>query len=262
MSNIKPNKTSMRINQFIAHHSKYSRREADRLILEGRVNIARTKAQSGDKVGPNARVFIDNKELIIRHKPSTFIVYHKPKGQLVSKKDSLGRELIFDGLDSKFAHFTPVGRLDFSSEGLLILGDDKKIVSSLESSTLLRTYILKISKNITNAMTQAMKNGIHLEDATKGAHALSTIKSMTFSPFASYEIIKSSRNYSRIKVSIYEGQNRELRRFFAHFGADVLDLRRISFGFVSLNSLPVGKWRYFTRQEYKNLHAFLKSSRA
>ena len=81
---------------------------------------------------------------------------------------------------------------------------------------------------------------------------------MEFAPFAHYEILKNDKKYSKLKVSITEGKNRELRRFFGAFGREVLDLRRIAYGFVNLNALPCGKKRYFTKEEYKSLHTFLK----
>ena len=112
----------MRLNQYIAHHTKYSRREADKLISQGRVNIEKTKATLHSLLGANQRVFIDGKKII--HKEHfTCIVYHKPKGEIVSKRDERGRRVIYESLEAKFKHFVYVGRLDFASEGLLILTD-------------------------------------------------------------------------------------------------------------------------------------------
>ena len=81
---------------------------------------------------------------------------------------------------------------------------------------------------------------------------------MRFAPFIGYQIQKNDKNYSKLKVAISEGQNRELRRFFGHFGTDVLDLKRIEFGGISLNNLPTGKSRFLSREEYRNLRAYIK----
>lgn len=250
----------MRLNQYIAHHTKYSRREADKLICEGRVNIEKTKATPHSLLGANERVFIDGKKIVPKEH-FTCIVYHKPKGEIVSKSDERGRRVIYESLESKFKHFIYVGRLDFASEGLLILTDSTPVAKALMESDLLRTYILKINGPITQEIIKAMENGLISEDTRAGAHSKSHITSMEFAPFSSYKILKNDNRYSKIKVSITQGKNRELRRFFGVFGREVLDLRRISYGFVHLNALPCGKKRFFTSEEYRDLHIFLQDKR-
>ena len=81
---------------------------------------------------------------------------------------------------------------------------------------------------------------------------------MEFAPFLGYQIQTSNGKYSKLKVAISEGKNRELRRFFAHFGARVTDLKRVSFGGINLNNLPSGKVRYLQRDEYENLRDYMK----
>ncbi len=250
----------MRLNKFISHNTKYSRREADRLIEEGRVQINGKQVkdfsyqvQRDDKVILNDRV-IKPKSM---HE-MTVIVYHKPKGELVTKKDPMGRKTIYDSLPKRFAHFVPVGRLDFASEGLLLLTDSPRAADVLMRSNLERVYNLKIRGSITPAMEKAMQSGMKIR-GKKGAHEKSKIEEMEFAPFFAYQIIKNESNYSKIRVAIGEGKNRELRRFFAHFEREVLDLHRISFGGISLNNLPKGKTRFLTQREYDDLHAFIKA---
>lgn len=248
----------MRLNQYIAQNTSYSRREADKLIEQGRVNIDKTKATSHSVFAPYMRVFIDGKRIMPKTH-YTCIIYHKPKGEIVSKSDERGRKTIYDSLSAQFKHFSYVGRLDFASEGLLILTDSKPITRALAESSLPRTYIVKLQGAINKDIIESMEKGIESTYARAGAHEKSDIEMMSFKAFDSYEIIKNTAKYSKIKVSITEGKNRELRRFFALFGLEVLDLRRVSFGFVSLNALPCGKHRYFTPQEYKALRKFLES---
>ncbi len=81
---------------------------------------------------------------------------------------------------------------------------------------------------------------------------------MEFAPFDNFELRAAGRNFTKIRVTISEGQNRELRRFFAHFGAEVLDLKRIAFGDIELNNLPTNKTRYYTRREYSDLYDYIK----
>ena len=246
----------MRLNKFIAHNSKYSRREADRLILEGKVKINKVlvtdpsiKVEAGDKVSVN------NQPIKIK-RGYTVIVYNKPKGELVTKKDPLNRKTIYHSLPSRFKHFLPVGRLDFASEGLLLLSDSAEVVDKLMNSDLPRVYRIKIKGFITEDIIHAMKEGIVI-NGNEGGHKLSKMDKIEIKPFNNFQIIKNS-TYSILKVSISEGQNRELRRFFAHFNKEVLELKRYSYGWISLNYLKTGKWRYLNNDEYKLLHQFLK----
>jgi 23S rRNA pseudouridine2605 synthase len=111
-------------------------------------------------------------------------------------------------------------------------------------------------------MIEAMREGLVLDDARAGAHEKSKIYSMEFAPFAHFEIRAEGKNFSKLRVTIREGKNRELRRFFAHFEAKVLDLKRVSFGGIDLNNLPTNKTRYFTRREYDDVHQFMKRKKA
>ena len=245
----------MRLNKFISHHTTFSRREADKLIFDGKVKVngkvIKTPAfevEDGDKVAINGRP-------VKKSTKYTCIVYNKPRGELVTKRDDRGRKTIYDTLPKKFKHFIPVGRLDFNSEGLLILTDSAKVAHALMNSDLPRVYKLRIKGDITPEMETAMVEGIEVGE--EGAHEKSKIKKIKLSPFLNYQIIKNSPKYSTIKVAIKEGKNRELRRFFAHFNRDVLDLKRLSYGWISLNALPSGKTRYFDKREYKLLKEFL-----
>ena len=248
-----------RLNKYLSHNSNYSRREADKLIEEGKVRVNNkvvtdlaTKVSINDKVEIGKKLIKEEKNKIY-----TVIVYNKPKGEIVSKKDPQGRRTIYDSLDNKYKHFMSVGRLDFASEGLLLLSDSVEVVNALMHSDLERVYKIKVNGLIKPNVEQAMQQGITLENATSGAHKDSKIKSMSFAPFLAYDIQTNTPKHSKIKVVISEGKNRELRRFFAHFDLQVMDLKRLEYGGVSLNNLPTGKIRYLTKEEYKNLRIFM-----
>lgn len=250
-----------RLNKFISHNSGYSRREADKVIEEGKVTINNKPVTNlATKVKPTDIVKI-GKKLIKedKNKMYTVIIYNKPKGELVTKSDPQGRRVIFDSLDKKYKHFIPIGRLDYASEGLIMLTDDVDVANKLMHSKLERIYKIKVNGEITSKVEEAMLHGLELENATLGGHEKSKIKSMTFEPFIAYQILTNNKNYSKLKVGISEGKNRELRRFFGHFSLDVLDLKRFEFGGISLNNLPTGKSRYLTKDEYKDLRLFLNS---
>jgi len=248
----------MRLNKYISHNTKYSRREADALIEAGEVTLdKRPLKEFGYEVQEDDRIFVKGKAIKVTSE-LTIIAYNKPKGVLVTKKDDRGRATIYHKLPGKYRHFTPVGRLDYASEGLLLLTDDVEVASALMESGLDRTYNLKIDKPVTNEMMDAMKEGLVLDDARAGAHEKSKIYSMEFAPFAHFEVRSEGKNFTKLRVTITEGKNRELRRFFAHFEAKVLDLKRIAFGGIELNNLPENKTRYFTRREYDDVHKFMK----
>ena len=250
----------MRLNKFIAHYSTYSRREADAAVLKGAVKI-------GGKVEDNPATQVDERstEVYVHGKKVspkdiiTVIAYNKRKGELVTKKDPRGRTIIYDTLDHKFRHFIPVGRLDYATEGLLLLTDSSVVATVLMNSDLERVYKVKIKGPVTPMMEEAMTKGIEIKDASAGGHSHSTVTSMTFAPFAAYRVEKNSENYSILKVGITEGQNRELRRFFAHFNAEVADLKRLSYGGIELNNLPDGKSRFLTRSEYTSVREYVDS---
>ncbi|MBD3810361.1 MAG: rRNA pseudouridine synthase [Sulfuricurvum sp.] len=248
----------MRLNKFIAHYSTYSRREADKAIQDGYVRI-------NGEIETNPATQVDEKHdsvMISGNKITptdqfTVIVYNKPRGELVTKKDPQGRRTIYDSLAKQYRHYIPVGRLDFASEGLLLLTDASRVATALMTSKMERVYKVKIKGSVSEAMMKAMDEGITVEDASAGAHEKSKIESMSFAPFYAYRIQKNQGDFSILKVAIGEGQNRELRRFFAHFGAEVVDLKRLSFGGIDLNNLPTGKVRFLERSEYASLREFL-----
>jgi 23S rRNA pseudouridine2605 synthase len=252
----------MRINKYISHNTRYSRREADKLIEEGQVTINKHVVNDfAYDVQEEDRVFINGKQIKVSNE-LTIIVYNKPKGTLVTKKDDRGRATIYHKLPGKFRHFVPVGRLDYASEGILLLTDSPEVATALMESSLDRTYNLKIDKPVSQDMIAAMKEGLVLDDARAGAHEKSKIYSMEFAPFAGFEIRGEGKNFTKLRVTITEGKNRELRRFFAHFEAKVLDLKRVSFGGIDLNNLPTNKTRFFTRREYDDVHQFMKRKKA
>ncbi|OUR72324.1 pseudouridine synthase [Arcobacter sp. 31_11_sub10_T18] len=256
----KENSKTTRLNKYISHNSDYSRREADRLIEEGKVTInGETVENLATQVAEDDRVTVENKT--IKHEENkmyTVIVYNKPKGELVTKKDPQGRRIIFDTLGAKYKGYMPIGRLDYASEGVLLLTDSVDVYNALVHSDLERIYKVKVNGLITKSCEDAMMTGLELEDATAGARNDTRIKSMSFKRFDGYNIQTNTEKFSKLKVAISEGQNRELRRFFAHFGLDVMDLKRIEFGGISLNNLPTGKSRFFTRKEYENLKDYIK----
>lgn len=251
----------MRLNKYIAHNSTYSRREADRLVFEGKVVVnGQTAKTPAVDVDSDTKISI-NGRYVKKREDYTILVYNKPKGELVTKSDPKGRKTIFHSLATRYRGFSPVGRLDYASEGVLILSDAIDIVDRLMTSSLERVYKIKVSGAITQRVVQAMERGVEIQGSKSGAHEATAITDMSIPPFNWFNVIKSGRNFSTLKVSISEGKNRELRRFFGEFDLEVLDLKRVSYGWVNLNALPTGKKRYFTTEEYDSLRDFLANEK-
>lgn len=109
---------------------------------------------------------------------------------MVSKADPLKRRVIYESLEKKYAHFAPVGRLDFASEGVLLLSDSKAVVSALMHADLEKEYLIKIQGFVTREMENAMQEGLKLENATKGAHQKLPLKAWNLPPLL---VMKSSK---------------------------------------------------------------------
>ena len=249
----------IRLNKFLSHNTKNSRREADELIKAGKVVIkGKTVTNIGHQVLKGEKVYLNNR-FVHRKNEFTVLVYNKAKGELVTRKDDRGRKTIFDNLSKRYHHYLPIGRLDFASEGLLLLTDSPDVATALMTTNLERVYYIKIKGAVTQEIENAMKTGLYASSATKGAHSHTKITSMEFAPFLSYTVIRNNPNYSKLKVIINEGKNRELRRFFGYFDAEVMDLKRVEFGGISLDQLKENKSRFLSKSEYHSLHTFLDS---
>ncbi len=255
----------MRLNKFISHNTNFSRREADELLRAGKVSVdgvvaglgAEVSERAGEAGGERVRV----KGWLVRpRRRFSVIVYHKPKGELVSKRDDRGRRVVFDSLPARFAGFVSVGRLDFASEGLLLLTDAPAVADALAGSDVEREYYVKVRGAVGEAVFEAMRTGFEASDATKGAHEKSKITAMKFAPFLAFRVVSEGGGYTRLKVIINEGQNRELRRFFGCFDLEVVELKRTAFGRVTLDALGEGRWRFFTASEYDDLRDFLEKA--
>lgn len=251
------NEEGIRLNKFLSHNTKYSRREADELIKEGKVKIKGVVVEDlSKKVYKGDKVYLHGR-FVHRKNEFTVLVYNKQKGELVTKKDDRGRKTIFENFSKRYHHFMPIGRLDYASEGLLLLTDSPDVATTLMTSDMERVYYIKIRGHVTEAMEEAMKKGLSADVATNGAHSHTKIISMEFAPFLNYKIIKNDPHFSRLKVTIAEGKNRELRRFFGYFDSEVMDLKRVEFGGISLDTLPAGKSRFLSKGEYHSLHTYM-----
>jgi len=229
----------MRIQRALARAGILSRRKAEELVANGRVTVNGAKAQVGQTVDPGKDVIMVDGERIDRPAPLEWFVLHKPAGVITSRHDPEGRKTVFD-LVPKRPGLTYVGRLDYLTEGVLLLTTDGAAAHRLThpSRKLERTYVASVLGDAEGATEQAHM-GVELEDGV--------VRPKKF------KAQKLGRGRWELTITIAEGKNREVRRFCEALGLEVDRLVRVKFGPVELGDLPVGKVRSLTKIEVKAL---------
>lgn len=226
---------TMRIQRALARAGIASRRKAEELIAEGRVTVNGTVAIIGQPVDPSSdSIMVDGKRIGAPPK-STWIVFHKPLGVMTTKSDPEGRKTVFDYMP-EIPGLTYVGRLDFLTEGLLILTNDGAAAHALThpSAEIEREYLVTVTGDASEAPDLAM-DGIELEDGiaiAKRARA-----------------VKLGRDRWELELVLTEGKKREVRRMCSAMGLAVERLVRTRYGPVTLGDLPVASMRPLTAKE-------------
>ncbi|WP_068268569.1 pseudouridine synthase [Caviibacter abscessus] len=226
----------MRINKFIALSGFCSRRAADKLIEEKRVWINNKPAQIGDEVSDTDIVKLDGERIRLKNNQYEYYILNKPKRVICSNKDKFGRVTAVSLIKSNKRLFT-YGRLDYLTQGLIIISNDGDLYnhSMHPSQKLYKSYIATIDKDITEEHLEAMKHGVVI-DGYKTAPA---------------KVKRLGKN--EVRVAIFEGKNRQVRKMFEVLGYTVKTLKRVKIGELVLGTLEVGKYRALTPEEIKYL---------
>jgi pseudouridine synthase len=225
----------MRVQRALARAGIASRRKAEELIAEGRVTVNGTVAIIGQPVDPSSdSIMVDGKRIGAPPK-STWIVFNKPLGVMTTKSDPEGRKTVFDYMP-EVPGLTYVGRLDFLTEGLLILTNDGAAAHALThpSSEIERVYLVTVTGDAHEAPDMAM-DGIELEDGIAIAKRASAVK--------------LGRDRWELELVLTEGKKREVRRMCSAMGLAVERLVRTRYGPVSLGDLPTAAMRPLTAKE-------------
>ena len=233
----------VRLQKYIALCGAASRRHAETMIEEGRVKVdGKTVNELGTKVEIGAnRVFLDGEELKIVNK-KYYIMLNKPIGYISAVTDQFDRPTVVDLVKEEIkANVYPVGRLDYDTEGLLLLTNDGDFTYRVThpKHNITKTYIATLRGGINLKQLNELRRGVRIEDYKT-------------SP-AEVEILDSVPGYSTVKVTIHEGKNRQVRKMFETVGCSVSALKRVSVGEVELGGLPLGRWRYLTSYEVNYL---------
>ena len=220
-----------RIAKVIARDTKYSRRQVEKLILEGRVKIdQKTIDKPSINVSSSNVILLDNKKIQFSQKTQLY-KYYKPRGFLVTHNDPENRKTIFDSLPRKFENMISVGRLDYDSEGLLLLTNNGDIKRTMElpNNNWKRIYKVRVHGRINDDMISKIKKGI-------------TIKKIKYKSIDT-KIDSTSNSYTWVSMVLTEGKNREIRNIIEHFGMSVTRLIRIGYGPYKLDSLAKGEFK-------------------
>lgn len=226
----------MRINKFLAACGVASRRECDRLITDGKVMVNGRRVDIGTDVGDDDEVIVNGNKVTL--KKNEYYILNKPKGYLCTVSDDKGRKTVMDLMPENVGRIYPVGRLDYDSEGLLILTSDGALAQHLThpSSEVPKTYLVKIEGTITEAALNPIRSGIEIE----GGYVSKKCKA---------HIVETNKQYTKIHITITEGKNREIRKMFAALGRQVSLLKRIKVGELSLRGLDRGAYRKLSKEE-------------
>lgn len=219
----------MRVAKRIARAGVCSRRDAERLIAEGRVAVnGRVVESAALDVGSNARITVNGKLLPERQSTRAWR-YHKPKGRVTTHRDPEGRPTVFQALPDEMPRVISVGRLDLNTEGLLLLTTDGGLARHLElpATGWLRRYRVRARGRVDQARLDTLKQGVTIEGVRYGGIE------------ARIDTVQGANVW--LTVGLREGKNREVRKLMEHLGLAVNRLIRVSFGPFALGDLPVGQ---------------------
>ena len=225
----------MRLNKFIAESGFCSRRKADELILEGRVSVNKHEAILGMDITDADTVRVDGERIKINTKFEYYML-NKPKRVLCSSEDKFGRKLAVDFIKTKRRLFT-YGRLDFMTEGLIIISNDGEIYNHVmhPRKKLYKSYIAKVNRDIEEKDREALTHGVVIEGKRT---APSKVKKI---------------DKKEIRIAIYEGRNRQIRKMLETLGYMVDSLKRVKVGELGLGNLQSGESRALTTEEVEYL---------
>lgn len=233
--------TLIRLNKYLAQMGIASRRKIDEFTTAGRITINNKTAILGDKVNPDTDTIVVDKKIIPPH-PQQLVYYllNKPKYVLSTSADDRGRDTVINYVP-KVPRVFAVGRLDYESTGLILLTNDGDLSLKLTHPRyhLPKTYLLTFVGKITPPKIDELRHGVLLDDGKTAP--------------AEIETLPSKFNQSQMKVTLYEGKKREIRRMCAAVHLHPLELHRLSLGPLTLGDLAPGKYRPLTLNEIRKL---------
>lgn len=228
--------SKIRLNKYLASVGIASRRKIDQLTTDGRIKINGAIAKLGQMIDPERdQILIDN-EKIKPEEQLVYIILNKPKGVISTSNDELGRESVTSMVRSNIRVY-PVGRLDETSTGLILLTNDGELAYKLTHPKfhIPKTYELLIQGTVSDEILQKLREGVLLKE---GKTAPAAVK-----------FLKEWDNRTLLEVTIHQGWHHQIRRMCSKVGIELIGLKRIAFGSIKLENLPEGKSRSLTAEE-------------
>lgn len=232
----------IRINKYLSQAGFCSRREADRLLDEGRITINDKIPEMGAKVNPQDVVKVDGKRIENKEEKPVYIAFNKPIGVVCTTDSGVEKNNIIDYINYP-KRIYPIGRLDKASQGLILLTDDGAIVNKILRSRngQGKEYIVTVNKPITKIFLKGMSSGVPILDTiTKKCQ------------------VRQTRE-NQFHIILTQGLNRQIRRMCEYFDYRVVKLKRIRVINIHLGDLPLGKYRHLTASELKELKQIVKA---
>ena len=232
----------MRLQKYLALCGVASRRAAEKMITEGRIKVnGIIITELGTKVNEEADVVLVDDKQVYPEEEKHYIAYNKPVGEVTTANDPEGRPTVMDRFFDYPVRLFPVGRLDYDSEGLLLLTNDGDLMNRLlhPSYEIPKSYLCRVSNYVTDSEIRSLRKGVMIDGRMTSPAEVRLIRHDAFS--------------TELLISIHEGRNRQVRKMVAAVGHQVVRLKRVRFGPVYLNDLPTGMWRNLSAEEIKKL---------
>ena len=232
----------MRLQKFLAQCGVASRRASEKLILEGKVKInGKIETRLGTKIDTeNDSIFFQNKKLQKNNYPSQLYAFYKPRNCITSLKDEHSRKTIVEYLPKVPTPLFPIGRLDYDSEGLLLITNngDWAWQISHPKNKIKKTYLVKIDKDLNENQWKKINQPMMIE---KKLHR------------AKVKFLSKINQKSWVQVELYQGRNLQIKKMFFQIGVRVLKIKRVQIGKIVLQNLGVGQFRILSRKEREGL---------
>jgi 23S rRNA pseudouridine2605 synthase len=234
--------TEVRLQRYLASAGVAARRKAEELITAGRVTVnGRVMRVLGTKVDPDRdAVTVDGEAVVALDK--LYVVLNKPKACITAVNDDRGRPTVMDYLPNLPVPVKPVGRLDFYTEGVLLLTNDGELAARLlaPASHVPKTYHVKVHGQLDDAHLKALRKGVRLDDGA-------------ITQAAEVNVLPGESKYTWLAITIYEGKHRQIHRMIEALGLRVDKLQRVAFANLTFHGLRVGDARELTQQELNEL---------
>jgi 23S rRNA pseudouridine2605 synthase len=231
----------VRLQKLIAAAGLASRRQAEEWISAGRVTVNGQPAELGAQADPAVdHIEVDGRPLAAQER-KLYVLLNKPTGYVVTLKDPQGRPVVTELVAGLPARLFPVGRLDYNTEGLLLLTNDGELAQRLAHPRheIGKTYLVKVRGHLAPSTQERLVKGVLLDDGPTAPARIDQVRITT--------------GHTWFEITIHEGRNRQVRRMCDAIGHPVARLKRIRLGFLELGDLPVGEYRQLTPAEVNRL---------